>query len=212
MEWVFFAGFIVLILVVAVFAIRWAVAKQKALIAELANDPEYMAVPRGNLMWPTIRTRNASPVAEADLESIEWQESDMPRKMMVWRARVPAMGLARRVTFRLDKFGVPQGVTQSAGAAGGFPYGGFPSGNPSFDLLYMLKGTAAPLAGALVNAPAVRLALDGMNDRVRYVALGADDTLSVELTCNAVDAADAKRALGLVRTLAEALQRSAAAL
>jgi hypothetical protein len=212
MEWIFFAGFVVLILVVAAVAIRWAIAKQNALIAELANDPEYMAVPRGNLMWPTIRTRSASPAAEADLESIDWEERDVPKKILVWRARVPAMGLARRLTFRLDKFGVPQGVSQGAGAAGGFPYGGFPSGDPRFDLLYKLEGTAAPFAGALVNAPAVRLALDGMDASVRSVALGADDTLAVELAANAVDAADAKRALGLVRTLADALQRSAATL
>lgn len=211
MEW-FFAGFVLFILVVAAVAIRWAIAQQDALIAALANDPEYMAVPRGKMMWPTIRTRSASPAAEADLESIEWQEREHSRKMMVWRARVPAMGLARRVTFRLDKFGVPQGLEQGSGAAGGFPYGGFPSGDPQFDLVYKLDGTAAPLAGALVTSPAVRLALDGMNDRLRSVALGADDTLAVELAAHAVDAADVKRALGLVRTLAEAVQRTAASL
>jgi hypothetical protein len=122
------------------------------------------------------------------------------------------MGLARRVTFRLDKLGVPQGLDRGSGAAGGFPYGGSPSGDPAFDLVYKLSGTAAPLAGALVNGPAVRLALDGMADRVRIVALGAEDTLSVELSASAVDAADAKRALGLVRTLAEAVQRTAATL
>ncbi len=212
MEWIFFAVFIGFILVVGVFAIRWAIAKQNAFIAEFANDAEYMAVPRGKMMWPTIRTRHATPMAEADLESIDWIEGERQLKLMVWRLRVPAMGLARRVTFRLDKFGVPQGVTKGAGAAGGFPYGGFPSGDPRFDLVYLLKGTAAPLAGALVNAPAVRLALDALAGRVRYVALGADDTLAVEVSVGGPEAADVKLAIGLVRSLAEAMQRSAATL
>jgi len=211
MEWIFFAGFMCLILVVGVFAIRWAIAKQKAFIAAFANDPEYMAVPRGNMMWPTIRTRSASPTAEADLESIDWEENNIAKKILVWRARVPAMGLARRVTFRLDRFGVAQGVDQSSGAAGGFPYGGFPSGDPRFDLLYKLQGTAAPLAGALVTAPAVRQALDIMHS-VRSVELKADDTLFVEVSATATEPADVKHALGLVRTLAEAMQRTAATL
>ena len=212
MEWMFFAGFIAFILVVAVFAIRWGIAKQNAFIAAFANDPEFMAVPRGKMMWPTVRLRTASPATEADLESIDWSEGERSMRLMVWRLRVPAMGLARRVTFRLDKFGVPQGVTKGAGAAGGFPYGGFPSGDPQFDLVYLLKGTAAPLAGALVNASAVRLALDALAGRVRYVALGADDTLAVEVSVGGPEAADVRLAIGLVRTLAEAIKRSAATL
>lgn len=210
MDGIIFGVFVLLILVAGVFGIRWGMRLQKKLSDDLANDPEYMAVPRGSMMWPTIRTRNATRVAEADLETIDHEPHGTPVRMFVWRARVYRMGLAHRATFRLDKLGIPAGFAQSYGAAGGFPYGGFPSGDPRFDLLYRLEGTAAPVSGALVTAPAVRMALQNMEDIVRVVKLEPDDSLAVEVLAHAVDAADAKRALGLVRQLAEALHAAGA--
>jgi hypothetical protein len=190
-------------------AVYWAVKQQKKLLQDFANDPEYTAVKRGAGMWPTIKTKGGALPAELDFDSVDYADHRASSqtgtaRVLVWRARVAAVGLSAKAQLQLDKLGITGGH-----AAGAVIDGAWNTGDAAYDGLFALRGGPENVVRRVLADPGVRNAVQALLPRVRVIKLEPDDRLFVELQSEGTDAKDARTAMALARALGQAIHDAA---
>ncbi len=184
---------------VAVVSVAYVRSRRRraAFIAAFADDPEYQAFDLAIFTGVTVKTRRARLFVEA----VATSESSGRSRVDLWQIEVRGIRLGMKTTLTLEREGIISGLTSMMG------FKDIETGDKYFDDTWNIGGSDADMVRAALAPAAVKTAIMMLFNAcsVRQFMLGRDGDLKVEIYRAGLQPDEVRKALDLVRRLAELL-------